>query len=493
MKFEKHLFISYAHVDNKPTPDDPKGWVARFHEYLNSYLSTNIAADAQIWRDDRLRGNDVFADEIFKQFPQTALLLSIVTERYPDSKWCRDEVSEFSRIAAQTGGLVVDNKARILKVLLKPLAPERLEGLPVLRDVLGYDFYYEAEGRRILPLDPAFGSGEAYRRNIYFLAEDIAELIRKLSEKADTPAAPAPSEAAKPTIYLAESSYDRSEDRERLRGELRAHGYTILPDQRMPEFERDYTAEVTRLLSQSQLSIQMIGAVRGKVPDGPNLRSAVQIQQEIAVQQSKERGLQRLIWLPAETRSEQSDHQAFIEALRGNSEMQRNADLVAGDLEELKSAARAALKQIENPKPSGTPAADSGPPTVYLICVEADVEAAVPLLECLSEQGCNVELPVFSGDAASLREANEAVAMSCHAAILFFGAGDGAWRKHQVSELARVQALRRDRPLRAAFTYLAAPETTDKKVLRIKREPNLIEGVAGFQVSSLRPFLQAVL
>jgi hypothetical protein len=73
MNFEKHLFISYAHLDNLPTPDTGQGWVTRFQQYLESYLSANLKEDAKIWRDDKLRGNDIFADEIIKQFPKTAV------------------------------------------------------------------------------------------------------------------------------------------------------------------------------------------------------------------------------------------------------------------------------------------------------------------------------------------------------------------------------------------------------------------------------------
>jgi len=51
---------------------------------------------------------------------------------------------------------------------------------------------------------------------------------------------------------------------------------------------------------------------------------------------------------------------------------------------------------------------------------------------------------------------------------------------------------RRDNPLRANFTYLAAPDTTDKKVPRFKKESNLIDGIAGFQPSLLAPFLKAL-
>ena len=78
MNFETHLFISYAHVDNKPTADD-EGWITRFHKSLESYLSTNLGKDASIWRDDKLQGNDIFGDEIIKQFLKTALLISVLS------------------------------------------------------------------------------------------------------------------------------------------------------------------------------------------------------------------------------------------------------------------------------------------------------------------------------------------------------------------------------------------------------------------------------
>ena len=102
-KFERHLFISYAHVDNKKTPDDDRGWITRFQEYLECYLSTNIGTEARIWRDERLRGADIFANEIIKQFPETAALLSVLSPRYLESDWCIREVDEFCRAAEETG------------------------------------------------------------------------------------------------------------------------------------------------------------------------------------------------------------------------------------------------------------------------------------------------------------------------------------------------------------------------------------------------------
>ena len=72
MPFEKHLFISYAHIDNQPLTSEQQGWITRFHKSLEALLSMRMGRKALIWRDEKLQGNDIFADKITQQFPQTA-------------------------------------------------------------------------------------------------------------------------------------------------------------------------------------------------------------------------------------------------------------------------------------------------------------------------------------------------------------------------------------------------------------------------------------
>ena len=354
MAFEKHLFISYAHLDNRPTPDDPEGWVSRFHKYLEIYLGQSMGEEARVWRDERLRGNVIFENEIVKQFPRTAVLLSVLSPRYLESDWCLREVTEFCKIAEAHGGVTVDDKTRVIRAMLKSipamlkvLAPEREKLLPeVLKNALGYEFYEEAEGKRELPLDPQFGSAEKYKRQIYFLAQDIADLISELRHKTD--GAGVTPHIVKPTVYLAECSYDLRDDRERLRGELRAHGYTVLPDQtvRLPDLESEYVAEVGGLLDQCRLAVHFMGKFRGKVADGPRQKPVVELQNEVAAQKSQSSGLRRIIWLPEASRSERPpEHQAFIDALQRDATLQRGADLVTADLEVLKGVIHNTIKQ----------------------------------------------------------------------------------------------------------------------------------------------------
>ncbi len=367
MTLEKHLFISYAHIDNL-SPDNSEGWVTRFHKYLETYLSQSMGEEAKVWRDDKLRGNDIFADEIVKQFPNTAVLLSVLSPRYLESEWCLKELNEFCKTAEVSGGLTINNKARVLRAMLKKIPPERRGQLPdILKNALGYEFFQEADGKRELPLDPSFGSGEIYRQKIYFLANDIAELIEKL--KQEGAAKPQPPASPKTTVYLAECSYDLHDDRERIRGELKAHGYTVLPDQlaRLPDLEGEYIEEVGRLLDHCQLSVHVVGKFRGKVPDGSGLKSAAQLQNEVAARKSEEGRLQRVIWLAEGTRSEQPEQQAFIEALQKVAGAQRGADLVTADLEVLKGVIHAALRKLEKPEPPSTERMSSAK-LVHLIC-----------------------------------------------------------------------------------------------------------------------------
>ena len=121
VKFANHVFISYARIDNETTEDDEPGWVDRFHRSLKAFLSTAIGEEPVIWRDPQLRGNEALAEGIEQQLPNTALLVSILSPRYLVSEWCLREIEEFCKIAELHGGLVIDNKMRIFRVMLMPI------------------------------------------------------------------------------------------------------------------------------------------------------------------------------------------------------------------------------------------------------------------------------------------------------------------------------------------------------------------------------------
>ena len=494
MHFEKDLFISYAHIDNEPLTPEQQGWITRFHATLEALLSMRMGGEAQIWRDDKLRGNDEFAREIVDQFSHTAVLVSVLTPRYLNSEWCNKEVAEFCKCADESGGMLVANKARIFKVVKTPVDTQ--ESLPqVVQGVLGYEFFTMEDGAP-LELDPDYGEkfAETYKRKVAQLAWDVSQLLKTLRADAGNKE-PDKQGPPKPTVYLAECSYDRKQSREILEGELKRFGYTVLPDEELPRDEEEYTAAVERLLKRCQLSVHLVGETYGGVPDGPSQKSEVVLQNELAAKRSRTDQLKRVIWLPEGTQSKQAQQQEFIDALHHEADAQFGADLITADIEGLKTAIHATLTNLAKPEthlPAAQAAAANQAKLIYLICNEKDRKATVPVRKFCRGLGFEVAIPAFEGDANAVREAHQQLLTNADAIILFYGAGDEAWKRTIDNELKKMPGYRSGKPLLASYTFLADPKTTDKEDLIDMEEPNLINGLGDFSDTMMAAFVKSM-
>lgn len=489
MSFERQVFISYAHLDNQPLTADQLGWVSLFHSTLQTLLSQRLGTPADIWRDDKLRGNDVFSDEILDQLSRTALFVSVLTPRYLKSEWCTREITRFCQQAEDEHRLVVGNKARVIKVLKLPI--DGSGALPeAVGQLLGYEFFEFDEDRTPRELDPAYGDQprQAFLRKANKLAWDLATQLEQLQQQT---AANDATQAAKPAVFLAECSRDRRDARECIEAELSCCGYTVLPDRRLPDDEDEHRAAVAGLLERCTLSIHLIGEGYGRVPDGDSAESVVVLQNRLAAERSKA-GLRRVIWLPSGTTGTQAAQQTFIDALQQDAALQLGADLVNGDLETLKAAIHAALKKPEAPPDPPTETGAAGAPRVHLVCDARDRKDSVPLIKQLRGLGLDVTLPLFTGDAAEVREANRQHVLACDALILYYGAGDETWKYHQENELRKLQGQDRQRPLRARFTLLAPPLSDDKEVLQALADADTLDGLNGIALQALTPLVTAL-
>jgi TIR domain len=484
--FEKHLFISYAHIDNEPLNGEPEGWVSQFHRSLETMLSMRMGCKAEIWRDRKLDGNDNFGAEILAQFPKTALLISVLTPRYVDSDWCTREVREFCKAAEQAGGVFMENKSRVIKVIKTPVEDES-PLVEAMKDTLGYPFYVYSDDQAPIELDPAYGPDIAQKYNLKVakLVWDISQQIKKLETTGN--GSEREPLASKPTVYLAESSWDQRQAREALEAELRLHGYSVLPDRQLPREETGYLAEVARLLDRSSLSIHLVGATYGAVPDGPSQKSIVVLQNEAAVERSRKAGLRRVIWVPEGTSAQQVEQQQFIDTLQKSAEAQFGADLMICDLETLKDVIHATLEKLQKPPPPQSP---PGEKLVYLIFEGRDRQATIPLRKFLKNQGLDIQIPLFEGDAATVRQNNQDLLTQCDGVIVFYGAGDESWKRTVDSDLRKIKGSRDAKRPMARCTYLAEPATDDKRDLIELEEPDVMNGLGGFSEAGMKPFLQ---
>jgi hypothetical protein len=241
-----------------------------------------------------------------------------------------------------------------------------------------------------------------------------------------------------------------------------------------------------------------VGESYGAVPDGPTAKSVGIHQNELAVARCRSGRLRRLIWLPQGTHSAQAPQQVFIEALHQDANAQFGADLIAGDIEELRAAIHATLIKIEQPEPKQSErdetqtAAGESTKLIYFICDEKDRKASIPVRKLCKQLGFEVALPAFEGDASQVRKTNQQNLASCAAVFLFYGAGDEAWKRTIDNELKKMAGYRGGKSLPAIYTYLAEPRTSDKEDLIDMEEPGLINGLGGFEETAIAKSIQVV-
>lgn len=482
MTFEKDIFISYAHIDNMALKEGEKGWVANFHRSLGIRLTQLMGEKPNVWRDQKLQGNDIFGDEITGQFPETAIMISILSPGYIKSQWCIKEMRKFYKVAEEGIGIKIGNKLRIFKVVKTPVPYE--EHPPEIADILGYEFFVsDPHSERLHELNQKCG-GElehAYWEKLNDIAYDICDLLRKLEQNGETGITnQCPHE--KITVYLAETSIELKKQRDMIKRQLIESGCRVLPDTRLPTDEAAFKNSVDHLLGQCSLSIHLVGGDYGPVPRDSQ-ESIIHIQSQLAVEKCKTGKLQRLIWLPSGHYEKISDlrEKEFVRQLRTNPEFQYGADFFETHFQDFKFAMRDKVENLSTEKIKiieenrhenkeeetiAPVELDGMPRQIYLICERKDLEHVTKLEDLLFDSGYDVITPAFEGDEEELMQDHFENLKSCDAAIIYYGAGSDLWMRAISRDFKKITGYGRGDPLRVRAVFLAPPVTQAKERFR---------------------------
>ncbi len=499
MPFDEDIFISYAHLDNQPLAEGLDGWVEALHKRLKILLAQLLGEDVSIWRDRKLQGNDVFGETLVERVSRSRVLVSVLSPRYVKSEWCVRELETFCRAAQGSGGLTVGDKSRVFKVLKTHVPID--EHPEAVRGLLGYEFYeYDAERGRAREFSPEISPQKDPR---YWAAlDDLAWDIKLTLDKVRAAEAqPAPAAAGQPaavsaeeqppekTVYLAASTKDVAEERDRLRRELQQRGYLVLPDRELSLCEPEFSETVREHLSRASLSAHLVGSSYGIVPEGAEL-SVVQLQERLAAERGAAgQGFTRLIWVPPGLDPREERQRRFVGEL--HTQLGSGAELLQTSVEDLK------LRVLEKltPKQKAAPAADADPDApkrVYLICDNRDQEEVQPIDDFLYEQGFEVIPSVFDGDSAQVAQFHRESLLSCDAALVYYGNANQMWLRSKLWDLQKAQGWGRPEPLRARAVYVSGPESAEKQRFRTREVPVVIQHFSPFSPDALSPFLQAI-
>jgi hypothetical protein len=485
--FHHHLFISYAHIDNRYFPGGSKGWVDLLHERLEIRLAQLLGKPPKIWRDRKLKGFEVFDETIVIELSQAAILVSVVSPRYIDSTSCCSEIENFFHLASKRGGVQFGDKRRVFRVV-KTYVPYE-EHPAGLRDLLPYEFYErnEASGR-IYEFDPEISTqgdkDKRYWNKFEDLAWDLHELIKYLEE-------PVPREqvSSGATIYLAETTSDLSEEHDKVKRELQQFGHQVLPDRALPLKAYPLQEAVRDYLKRSRLSVHLIGENYGIIPEMETERSIVRLQEELALERGDNAEFSRLIWMPPGLQPKDERQQKFVAELQNSFTSHNGSELLQVKLEDLKTIIQAKLTQ--KPKAAPIEHSEAGPTRIYLICDSQDIDAVEPLRNYLLDQKCEAALPLLEGSQAEVFEDHKENLLLCDAVLIFQGRASEGWLRMKLRELIKLPGYGRTTALCGKLIYLGAPESQSKDRFRTL-EAQVIRHYGEFDPASLGPFIAQI-
>lgn len=494
MPFDNDIFISYAHVDNKPF-DNPQGWVDRFVDKLSLRLAQLLGGDPAIWRDTRLQGNEYFTGSIGDGISSTRLLLSVISPRYVGSPWCRGELREFCRRAIQTGGASVGNLSRVFKVVKTHVAEEEMP--EELRGLLGYHFYeFDERGRaREFRQDDPPNKDQRYWDRLEDIALDIVNALKSHREAAGDTRRDANEDESdalplEKKIYLAETTSDVTTERDRIRRELQQRGYYVLPDRELPRRARDFEEAARDALARCVMSVHVVGSTYGLVPEGEEERSVVRWQEELAAERSaSDPTFARIIWMPPGLEPQGKRHIAFVEELQ--TKLGAGAELLQTSVEDLK------LRVLEKLKPKAAPAAPQGEEAngvkqVYLICDNRDVDDVKPVEDFLFQEGFDTKNSVLDTEGSDVAQAHREYMVKCDAALIYYGNANPMWLSTKIDDLKKARDWGRAAPFDARAVYVSAPQTPQKQRFRTHEVPLVVQNFEGFRPEALAPFVNAL-
>jgi hypothetical protein len=459
--FPTDIFISYCHVDNHQI--DTKGtlWVENFHRDLQGLVNTCVGRAVTIWRDRRLSGSTVFSDEIAERLRSSAIMVTIESPGYLESEWCTREREIFIDAASGNGGLDINNHRRIIRAAKVPVS---LGDLPeVLKPTVGFPLYSidEQSGRAIdFLFDPRPEAEKLYRRALSLLAQSISELLKQMRDGVASTSEAVEDSKARTIVYLAETTSDLERDRTSIRLELEARGCVVVPRQPLPRDIENCTAAVRRDLERADLSIHLLGARYGLIPEGVS-KSLIELQTDLAVEMKRPR---RLVWIPRGLEPAEAQQRAFLDRVRNGQSASAGFELLETSAAEFKTFL---INMVERPappppKPEVVESSEQELPHIYLVRDREDRESVAALSKYLFNQGFEVLTQADEGGEAELRQNHQENLKIADAVMIWWGHTTKIWLDFMMRDLDKARGLGRKSPFRATAVCIAAPPAPDK-------------------------------
>ncbi len=473
MRFDIDALIVFADNDNETTANKEPGWVTQFKKFLELMLTQVLGQKPNVVLKAEY-------DHITSpKLDNTAVLITILSKDFIQSGQCLDHVETFYKVTERGPSL-----PRIFKVFKSPLTVTQQP--PRLRELLGYEMYLiDPESGEMREYTDYFSTDaeRQYWMKMVDLTYDIYDALLSLRGTTKTETI----NYKRKTIYLAETGHDLSVQRNIIKRELQRHGYHVLPNQTLPGTAGELDRIVKRDLEKSNLSIHLIGAAYGEIPEGSD-RSVVDIQHKLAAEktiQSRAAGVDftRLIWIPTNLTHASERQKAFIENIKRDVEAQEGAEILQTSLEDFKNIMREELMEAVEKNSL----AESKGKSIYIMHDKVDHAEVKPFIQLAKEAGFEVLIPEFEGELLELRQKHIENLRRLDGAIIYKGKVNEQWVRMKALDLLKAPGFGRKKPI-VAKAILTTPNSGINTEAFRTQNLRVIEGDQQRSVESLKSF-----
>jgi serine/threonine protein kinase len=461
------VLLNYAAIDDFPLHDGKPGWVSQLHRNLEVRMEQLSGEKVHIARLPEDAISPVIEAELLEHVPQAKAMISVVSPPFISSPLCRREVEQFWHGAEQTGGRYIKEKSRLLKVLKTAIAEQQMprQLVDIFSPLFGFEFFeIDAETGRVREFDETFGPvlKQRFFERVYDLAYDGCQVLSLLKQvrARDVPMA-APNPEGR-WVYLATTTSDVADERDRIKRELLERGHVVLPDAPLPMLSRDVETTVRDCVAKCSIAVHLLGRRYGVTPEDSS-ESIPALQVRLTAEPGYRPDLQRLIWMPGGGEFADGRQRAFVLRVQEDPVLHHRAEIIEGNLNLLKKdLIRRLAPPEEKPKAAARARSPSGAPKLYLICDPKDEAAVEPLEDYLFSQGLEVMLPAFDGDDADAAALHQDNLLTCNAVLVYYGAAPRAWVDIKLRELLKATGYGRPAPIAVQAVYIAPPDDRRK-------------------------------
>ena len=462
------VLLNYAAIDDYPLHDGKPGWVSQLHRNLEVRMEQLSGEKVHIARLPEDAISPAIEAELLLQVPQAKAMISVVSPPFVNSQLCRRGVEQFWQGAEHTGGRYIKDKSRLLKVLKTSVSEQQMPRplFDIFSPLFGFEFFeLDGETGRVREFDETFGPvlKQRFFERVYDLAYDgcqVLSLLKQLRARDVPPATPDPNRR---WVYLATTTSDVADERDRIKRELLERGHVVLPDAPLPMLSRDVETVVRDCLAKCTIAIHLLGQRYGVTPEDSS-ESIPALQVRLTADRALRPDLQRLIWMPGGGESADERQRAFVRRVQEDPALHDRAEVIEGNLNLLKKdLIRRLAPPEEKPKAAAPKKSSGGAPKLYLICDPKDEAAIEALEDYLFAQGLEVMLPAFDGDDADAAALHQDNLLTCDGVLVYYGAAPKAWVDIKLRELLKATGYGRETPIGVQAVYIAPPDDRRKE------------------------------